>query len=45
MTVTDGPFIILEVADIDEALAIASEWPSRDFPVGAVTLQAVHIRD
>ena len=39
-TVTDGPFVegkemiggyaVLEVADLDEALALASSWPSPD---------------
>jgi hypothetical protein len=55
VTVTDGPFvetkeilggfIILEVAGLDEAVAIASEWPSLDLPGGAVTLQPVYVRD
>lgn len=55
VTVTDGPFvetkeilggfIVLEVADMDEALAIAAEWPSLDLPGGAVTVQPVYMRD
>ena len=55
VTVTDGPFvetkeilggfIVLEVADMDEALAIAAEWPSLELPGGAVTVQPVYLRD
>jgi hypothetical protein len=55
VTVTDGPFveskeilggfIVLEVADLDEAVAIASEWPSLEHPGGAVTLQPVYVRE
>jgi hypothetical protein len=55
VTITDGPFvetkeilggfIVLEVADLDEAVAIAAEWPSLDLPGGAVTLQPVYVRE
>ncbi|HET7686793.1 MAG TPA: YciI family protein [Candidatus Limnocylindria bacterium] len=40
-----GGFIVLEVADLDEALSIASEWPSLDTEGGGVTLQPVYVRD
>lgn len=49
--VTDGPFIeskevlggfvVLEVADMDEATAVAAEWPSLRHPGSAVQVQAV----
>jgi hypothetical protein len=49
--VTDGPFvetkeilggfIVLDVADMDEATAIAAEWPSLRHPGSAVQVQAV----
>ena len=40
-----GGFIVLDVADMEEALAIAAEWPSLDLPGGAVTVQPVYVRD
>ncbi len=49
--VTDGPFleskeilggfIVLDVADIDEATALAAEWPSLTHPGSVVQVQAV----
>jgi hypothetical protein len=49
--VTDGPFmeskeilggfIVLDVADMDEATALAAEWPSLRHPGSAVQVQAV----
>jgi hypothetical protein len=56
ISVTDGPFIetkellggfvILEAADIDEAVAIASEWPSlASQPKATVQVQPVYVRD
>ena len=54
--VTDGPFVeskeilggfvILEAADLDEAVAIASEWPSlQQMPNSTVQLQPAFVRD
>jgi hypothetical protein len=56
VVVTDGPFVeakeilggfvIIEAADLDEALAIAREWPSLDtLPKSTVQLHPVVIRD
>lgn len=56
VVVTDGPyvetkemlggFVVLEVADEAEAVAIASEWPSLSTHAGAtVQLQPVFVRD
>ena len=56
VVVTDGPyvetkellggFVVLEVADEAEAIAIASEWPSLSSQAGAtVQLQPVFVRD
>jgi hypothetical protein len=56
VVVTDGPyveskeilggFVILEAADIDEAVAIASEWPSlEEMPNSTVQLQPGFVRD
>lgn len=49
--VTDGPFleskeilggfIVLDVADIDEATALAADWPSLRHPGSVVQVQAV----
>ncbi len=49
--VTDGPFletkeilggfVVLDVADMDEATALAAEWPSLRHPASAVQVQAV----
>lgn len=49
--VTDGPFletkevlggfIVLEVADVDEATALAADWPSLRHPGSVVQVQAV----
>jgi hypothetical protein len=49
--VTDGPFleskeilggfIVLDVADFDEATALAAEWPSLTHPGSVVQVQAV----
>ncbi len=49
--VTDGPFmeskeilggfIVLDVADMDEATALAAEWPSLRHPGSVVQVQAV----
>lgn len=40
-----GGFVILETADIDEALRIASEWPSLEAEGGGVTVQPVYERE
>jgi hypothetical protein len=56
VVVTDGPyvetkellggFVVLEVADEAEAIAIASEWPSLQSQAGAtVQLQPVYVRE
>jgi hypothetical protein len=56
IAVTDGPyvetkemlggFVILDAADWDEAIAIASEWPSLATQANAtVQLQPVFVRD
>lgn len=56
VVITDGPyvetkellggFVILEAADLDEALAIASDWPSlTSQPNATVHLQPVFVRD
>ena len=56
IAVTDGPyvetkeslggFVILDAADWDEAIAIASEWPSLATQAKAtVQLQPVYVRD
>ena len=56
IVVTDGPFVeskemlggfvIIEAADIDEALAIAAEWPSlTTLPNSTVQLHPVFERD
>ena len=56
VVVTDGPyvetkellggFVIFDAADIDEAIAIASEWPSLSTqPKATVHLQPVYSRD
>jgi hypothetical protein len=56
VVVTDGPFVeakeilggfvIIEAADLDEALAIAREWPSLDtLPKSTVQLHPVVVRD
>lgn len=55
IVVTDGPyveskeilggFVIIEAADMDEAIAIASEWPSlRSLPNATVQVQPAHVR-
>ena len=40
-----GGFIVLEVADLEEAVRIASEWPSLESEGAGVTLQPVHVRE
>jgi hypothetical protein len=41
-----GGFVIIEAADLDEALAIAREWPSLDtLPKSTVQLHPVVVRD
>ncbi len=56
VVVTDGPFVetkellggfvILEAADLDEAVAMASEWPSLvSQPNATVQVQPVYVRD
>jgi hypothetical protein len=56
VVVTDGPyvetkellggFVVLEVANEEEAIAIASEWPSLTSQAGAtVQLQPVYVRE
>ena len=40
-----GGFVVLEVADLDEAIRIASEWPSLEREGGGVTLQPVYLRE
>ena len=56
IVVTDGPyveakevlggFVIIEAADWDEAIAIASEWPSlATQPNATVQLQPAYVRD
>ena len=56
IAVTDGPyvetkellggFVIIDAADLDEAIAIASEWPSlANQPKATVQLQPVFVRD
>lgn len=55
VTISDGPFVetkemlggfvILEVADMDEALRIAAEWPSLEREGGGVTVQPVNVRE
>ena len=55
IVISDGPFVetkellggfmVLEVADLDEAARIASEWPSLQREGGGVTLQPVYVRD
>lgn len=56
VVVTDGPFleakeilggfVVIEAADIDEAVAIAADWPSlTTLPNGAVQVHPVHVRD
>jgi hypothetical protein len=55
VVVTDGPFleakemlggfVVIDAADLDEAIAIASDWPSLGtMPNGAVQLQPVYVR-
>ncbi len=53
-TISDGPFVetkehlggfvVLECADMDEALRIAAEWPSLERDGGGVTVQPVYVR-
>lgn len=56
VVVTDGPyvetkellggFVIIDAADMDEAIAIASEWPSlANQPNATVQLQPAFVRD
>jgi hypothetical protein len=56
VAVTDGPyvetketlggFVIIEAAGLDEAISIASEWPSlSNQPNATVQLQPVYVRD
>jgi len=56
VVITDGPyvetkeilggFVILETDTVDEAIAIASEWPSlSELPNSTVQLQPGHVRD
>ena len=56
ISVTDGPFVetkellggfvIIDAADMDEAIAIASEWPSlATQPKATVQLQPIYPRD
>lgn len=56
IVVTDGPyveakeilggFVIVEAADMDEAIAIASDWPSlTTLPNSTVQVQPVFVRD
>jgi hypothetical protein len=56
VVVTDGPFVetkellggfvVLEAASVDEAVAMASEWPSlASFPNATVQVQPVFVRD
>lgn len=56
VVVTDGPFVetkellggfvVLEAADMNEAVAVASEWPSLSSqPNAVVQLQPVYLRD
>jgi hypothetical protein len=56
VVVTDGPyveakeilggFVVLETESLDEAVAIASEWPSlAEMPNSTVQLQPVFVRD
>jgi hypothetical protein len=56
VVVTDGPyvetkellggFVILETETMDEAIAIASEWPSlSEMPNSIVQLQPGYVRD
>lgn len=56
IAVTDGPFveskeflggfIVVEVADIDEAVTMAGEWPSLSTqPRSVVQVQPVYVRD
>lgn len=56
VVVTDGPFVeskeilggfvIIDAADLDEAVAIASEWPSlRSLPNSTIQLHPVFVRD
>jgi hypothetical protein len=41
-----GGFVIIEAADVDEALAIAGEWPSLEtLPNSTVQLHPVVVRD
>ena len=54
ITISDGPFVetkehlggfvVLECADMDEALRIAAEWPSLGRDGGGVTVQPVYVR-
>jgi hypothetical protein len=56
ISVTDGPyvetkellggFVIIDAADMDEAIAIASEWPSlANQPKATVQLQPIFLRE
>ncbi|MGH2394306.1 MAG: YciI family protein [Candidatus Limnocylindria bacterium] len=56
IAVTDGPyvetkellggFVIVEAADMDEAVAMAAEWPSlASQPKATVQVQPVYVRD
>lgn len=56
VVVTDGPFVeskeilggfvIIDAADLDEAVAIASDWPSlRSLPNSTIQLHPVFVRD
>jgi hypothetical protein len=56
VVVTDGPyvetkellggFVIFDAADVDEAIAIASDWPSLSSqPKATVQVQPVYVRD
>ncbi|HET8776274.1 MAG TPA: YciI family protein [Candidatus Limnocylindria bacterium] len=56
IVVTDGPyveskeilggFVIIDAADLDEALAIASDWPSlRSLPNSTVQLHPAFVRE
>ncbi|HEX2142607.1 MAG TPA: YciI family protein [Candidatus Limnocylindria bacterium] len=41
-----GGFVVIEAADMDEAIAIASEWPSlSSMPNATVQVQPVFVRD
>ena len=56
VVVTDGPFVetkellggfvVVEAASVDEAVAMAAEWPSlRNFPNATVQVHPVFLRD